>query len=110
MCKFCDNYSEHKKYGIAVRNSYANDNFCEVLRDIDCVACNGCSDKNFHFTIYKWEELVSFGFIHEIPECTVAQTSEHLKINYCPWCGEKLTNEIIPFEECCVVTPFPVGW
>lgn len=54
--------------------------------------------------------MIQFGFIHEIPECTIAQTSEHLKINYCPWCGKRLTDKIIPFEKCCVVKPFQVDW
>lgn len=110
MCSFCENFTEHKKYGIAIRNAYANGNFCEVLRDTNCGTCNGCADKNFHFTLYKWRNLIQLGFIHEIPECTVAQTSEHLQINYCPWCGEKLTDEIVPFEKCCVEEPFPVDW
>lgn len=108
MCKFCQNFNEHKKYGIAIRNAYADDNFCEILRSTNCDTCNGCIDEDFHFTLYKWRDMIQMGFIHEIPECTVAQTSEHLKINYCPWCGERLADEIAPFEKCCVEKPFLV--
>lgn len=110
MCEFCKNFYERKKYGIEVRNGYADDNFCEVLRDTDCEMCHGCANEDFHFTLYKWRDMISMGFIHKIPECTVAQTSENLKINYCPWCGEKLTDEITPFENSCIGKPFPVEW
>lgn len=110
MCKFCDDFSKHKKYGIAFHSSYASDDFCEVLRGTNCEDCDGCTDKNFHFTLYKWRDMIQMGFIHEIPECTVAQTSEHLTINYCPWCGKRLSNEITSFEMCCVEKPFSVEW
>ena len=110
MCEFCKNLDEHKIYGIEVRTAYAKDNFCDVLRDNDCEPCNGCVNENFHFTLYTYKDMVQFGFIHEIPECTVAQTSEYIKINYCPWCGRKLTNDPVPFEKCCTEKMFSVKW
>lgn len=103
MCEFCRNPAEYKKYGVPIRNSYDSDNFCEVLYDNDCEDCSsGCADKNFHFTIYKWQESLSFGFIHATPKCTIAQTSEMVAINYCPWCGEKISEQEVPFEKCSV--------
>ena len=47
MCEFCKNFSEHKKYGVPIRNGYTSDNFCEVLYDNDCEDCHGCTIKTF---------------------------------------------------------------
>lgn len=77
----------------------------------DCEDCDsGCADKNFHFTIYKWKESLAFGFIHVTPKCTIAQTSESIAINYCPWCGEKISEQEVSFEKCCVEKLFPTEW
>lgn len=108
MCKFCSEGAVHKKYGVAIRTSYADHNLCEVLQNNNCEDCDGCTDKASHFTLYKFQDKIGFAYIQEIPECTIAQISEHLKINYCPWCGQKLTDEIVPFERSCVVKPFIV--
>lgn len=106
MCEFCENFKAYKKYGVAIRNAYADDDLCQVLRNNNCEDCDGCTDEKFHFTLYRYHDMISFAYIQEIPECTIAQTSEHLKINYCPWCGQKMTDELVSFEEC--VKPFYV--
>ena len=97
MCKFCEDYSRYKTFRVPVRSSYTDDNFCEKIRDCDCRECNGCSDDNFHFALYSWENGIWLGYHHQMnckgsdEDIVVSQTSEGLYFNYCPWCGRKLT-------------------
>ena len=111
MCEFCKDY--HTNYLIPIRNAYADDNICEKLRDKNCEDCSGCADENFHFTLYHsaWNDMISLGFHWVINDsndaAVISQTSEGIFINYCPWCGEKLSKEINDFEKCCVQKLIP---
>lgn len=40
--------------------------FCEVLRNTDCEMCYGCTNEDFYFTLYKWRDMISVGFIVDI--------------------------------------------
>lgn len=102
MCEFCDNQLQHKKIMIPVRNTYADDNVCEKIMDGYCEDCDGCMDNNYHFTLYKYDDILSIGFHRKISDVIISPTSETLQIKYCPWCGKKLTDEEVGFEKCCV--------
>lgn len=102
MCEFCDNYSEHKVFYVPIRNTYADDNICETIKQT-CEDCHGCSDENYHFSLYKNEDSIGLGFIHDLGDITIAPTSERIYINYCPFCGKKLHHrDITTFDRCCV--------
>lgn len=66
MCKFCEDYSRYKTFRVPVRSSYADDNFCEKIRDCDCRECNGCSDDNLNFA-FTDNEIVDM-FENYIPK------------------------------------------
>lgn len=103
MCEFCKDYNRHIAYRVPVRNTYADDNLCEILMDDNCEDCDGCMDENYHFTLYKWQDMISFGLVRKIGDAICAPTSEGIMINYCPWCGKKLhNNEDYTFDKCCV--------
>lgn len=102
MCEFCKNHNEYKSFGVVTRNSYADDNVCEYIRDDICDGCDGCTDENFHFTLYKWQDTIHFGFHHQISDFITSKTSEKLTINYCPWCGEKMNDNPVQFEKSCI--------
>lgn len=102
MCKFCDDIKKHKTLYVPVRTTYADDNICEVLCDDNCEDCYGCVEDNYHFALYRWTDMIWLGFHHQIKDTVMSKTSEGLQIKYCPWCGEKLTDEDVSFDKCCV--------
>ena len=105
MCEFCENYSEHKAFYVPIRNTYADDNVCEMIKgdSYSCEDCVGCTDENYHFTLYKYENGIGLGFIRVIGDMTISPTSERIFVNYCPFCGERLNNEELEtFDKCCV--------
>lgn len=111
MCEFCKDYDKHIAYRIPIRTTYAADNLCEILRDDNCEDCYGCMNENYHFTLYKWTNMISLGLIRKIGDVVCAPTSEGLIINYCPWCGEKLhNNENYTFDKCCVEKLVETDW
>lgn len=109
MCEFCSNFK--KAYRVPVRNTFAADNMCEVLKDNDCENCDGCQDKNYHFTLYKFDDGISLGFIRKVGNVLCAPRSELIGINYCPWCGEQLNNgNEWKFDSCCAENLVETDW
>lgn len=111
MCEFC-NSLEYRTYRVLQRTTSADDNQCvfgSPLRYIDeviegeysCDTCiNGCSDKNLRFELTSWKNYISLGYIHRINNIIIEPYSEAIKINYCPWCGKQLTENLVDFNEC----------
>ena len=110
MCKFCDDLS-WRKYMIPTRNEDACDNLCEVMTakfedygdglfslGSDCENCDGCN--NGGFGIHAYENRIGFSYSKTIKELHIGKYSEMLDINYCPWCGKRLTDKLIDFEKC----------
>ena len=120
MCKFCDDLKNYKKYKIPIRNTYANDNTCEFVSPenykdgcfykdgisfrgiMNCEDCDGCKDDNYLFYLNSCNNYISIDFYHKIKDLTIAPCSESLVINFCPWCGKKISKIIIPFDQCCL--------
>lgn len=115
MCKFCDNL-DWRKYRVPHRNEDGCDNLCEVmtakLENIDgevfstgsdCEDCNGCADMGF--SMHTYDNRIGFGFSHSIKALHIGRYSEMLDINFCPWCGKRLSKEMVDFDKCCLGTP-----
>ena len=109
MCEFCSVFT--KAYRVPVRNTYAADNMCEVIKGDNCKDCDGCMDKNYHFTLYKRDDAIGMGLIRKIGSVVCAPSSESILINYCPWCGEKLNkDDKYTFDKCCVEKLTETDW
>lgn len=103
MCEFCKNHDKYTIYRVPLRSTYADDNLCEKIVDDNCGTCNcGCADENYHFTLYKSKNWIQLGFHRKLADLIISPFSELLHINYCPWCGEKLSDKDKTFDECCV--------
>lgn len=97
---------------ISQRTTSADDNVCEIASPwvtdegevvdyiSDCSDCKGCAKDNKHFMLSSWENYISLGYVHEIKKLIIRPYSEAVQINYCPWCGRKLVDELVEFEEC----------
>lgn len=78
MCEFCN---KNKCFQIPVNNkAIRNDN------KEDC-----------YFTLSRHKDVITFGFPHNNVNDTVC-----IKINFCPWCGEKLNNKRVVFKNYCI--------
>lgn len=114
MCKFCES-SERTEFIIPVRNNSSCDNVCEImtskiekygeelfLTGTDCSDCDGCKEENRTFEIYKSKNRIGLSYIQNIKGLRVMPYSEMLNLNFCPWCGKQISNELIEFERCCI--------
>ena len=54
-------------------------------------------NKEDYYFLSKHKDVITLGFSHNNINDTVS-----IKINFCPWCGEKLNNKGIVFREYCV--------
>lgn len=114
MCKFCDNL-KRRVYKIPYRNSMGDDNRCEYgspdVVNIDgeieiigsnCDNCQGCAEDNQFFSMCVEGNSIRFAFYHKIKNLIISPNSEVIKINFCPWCGRKITDNSIDFDKCCL--------
>lgn len=106
MCEFCDDL-KHRTYRVLQRTTSADDNQCEfgspdpdVFGISTCYACDGCRDDNLRFELRCWDNYISIGYFHRIKSLCIEPFSESIAINYCPWCGKKLTDELVDFKKC----------
>lgn len=117
MCKFCDNL-EWRTYLVPQRTEDACDNLCEVmtakLENIDgevfslrsdCENCNGCAPGNMGFAMHTYGNRIGFDYRHRIKELIIGRNSEMFDINFCPWCGKRLSKEMVDFDKCCLGLP-----
>lgn len=115
MCKFCDKL-EWREYGVPLRSLSADDNFCQVMTakfekygdeyvclGANCADCGGCVENEFVLNTY--DNRISFSFTHCIKEIYIGRHSEMFDINFCPWCGRRLSKELVDFEKCCLGEP-----
>lgn len=61
----------------------------------------GCDDKNLRFELTSWRNYISLAYKHRINDLIIEPFSEAIRINYCPWCGKKLTKETVNFDKSC---------
>lgn len=103
MCKFCEGLFEKKyKMNWNMRSSYSDDNFCEkVLND----SCENCSQCNIHYSLSggKIEETrhayIQCEYEFNNGDIVMKNFTEPLNINYCPYCGKKLTENMVKYED-----------
>lgn len=96
MCDFCEGLS-YKELKIPIRTSLPDDNVCEIGSPdkynigFSCDGCKGCSDENNHFSVTVHEDTLSIGYYHKIRKLTIAPISSRFNINYCPMCGNRIS-------------------
>ena len=103
MCKFCENVID-KGYDMKwnMRASISDDNFCEKVLEDRCENCKKCD------TIYK----LNGGYIDDSDQVYLRceykfdngdiimhNFTEPLPINFCPYCGKQLVENIINFDD-----------
>ena len=106
MCKFCDNL-KYRKYRIQPRTTSSDDTTCEfgspdldVSDTYNCRGCRGCADDNHRFELISWENYISLAYVHRIRRLVIEPYSENIQINFCPWCGKQLSDELVDFDKC----------
>ena len=112
-CKFCEQL-ESRHYMTPVRNRMDTDNLCQCLSwgridgsvetgpwaTISCPeSCGGCADDNEHFGLFTFENRMGFSYHFKSQNLRIDRNSQMLTINFCPWCGKPLSEEIVPFEK-----------
>ncbi|MBU5331679.1 hypothetical protein KQI61_05675 [Anaerocolumna aminovalerica] len=120
LCKFCDDL-KWRTYIVPQRSTYACDNMCEImtskieqfgeeifLTGTDCSNCDGCKEENHTFLIRTYENRIGFDYVAHVKGMHVMPTSEMLDINYCPWCGRRISEQEVSFEKCCLGTEIKI--
>jgi len=83
----------------------------EAWADFSCPAnCGGCEERNHHFGLVAdkgrlGEHLkarIGFTYHFKAKHFEIDRVSERLTINFCPWCGRLLSDELVPFEKSCL--------
>lgn len=113
MCKFCDDL-KWRQYSVPARNKMDSDNLCQCLScgridgseetdsywPVSCPEnCDGCAEGNEHFKLFASDNRIGLSYAFKATGLQIARNSEMLTINYCPWCGKKLTDQPVEFEE-----------
>lgn len=106
MCKFCENVTNREKEIVwNVRSTYADDNICEFVNDKNCSSCDRC-EMYFNLTGYEHNNniYVGVGYNQKISslqgeEVIIRPFSETIHFNYCPFCGNKISKDMIEFEK-----------
>lgn len=92
MCKFCEGLFKEKKEIIwEMRNSYADDNFCEKILNDNCEECKMC-DISYRLTGWYLNKVpyIMCSYKFNNGDILMWNSTESLPINYCPYCGEKI--------------------
>lgn len=106
MCEFCSALKDNNKEIIwNVRSQYADDNLCEFVNGEKCGCCQGC-EESFWITSHPNQGDINISIEYsryvtasDGTKVGVKPFSESLQINYCPVCGNQLSNEIRSFDE-----------
>lgn len=100
MCKFCEGlFDKGYKMEWNMRSEYADSNFCEKLFNYMCESCQEC------FTQYKIDGFTSNENAYIVcdykftnGDITMWNSTEPLRINYCPYCGKRISKDIIDLD------------
>lgn len=102
MCKFCEGLFE-RGHGMEwnMRGEYADSNFCEKVLDNMCDNCDKC------FVQYKlngWKGIndnmyIQCDYKFDNGNIVMWNSTEPLRINYCPYCGKQLSKDIIDCDD-----------
>lgn len=111
-CKFCEQLV-WREYLIPRRNRSSSDNLCEILthrlgdevnlgNEIWCKDCDGCEEENTHFALTAWKNCIGLTYRFKGRDLEIDRCSELLDINFCPWCGRRLSEKMVDFEKSCL--------
>lgn len=102
MCKFCEGLFEKDcSMRWNMRSSYSDDNFCEKIFD----SCENCSQCNIHYILkgVKIEEtghvFINCEYTYTNGDIVMKNFTESLNINFCPYCGKQLAENMVKFED-----------
>lgn len=93
MCKYCGEYYTERTL---IRNSFADDNLCLVLREDECEDCGGCAEDKNYFEMSYYGDFMVISHWREMKYAEIgmnaisAQNSERIERNFCHNCGRKL--------------------
>lgn len=100
MCKFCEGLFD-KKHEIIwdMRNAYADDNFCEKVLNNNCDNCKKCDiEYRLRGLIINNNSYIQCDYKFDNGSIIMWNFTELLPINYCPYCGRKISENIIDFN------------
>lgn len=105
MCEFCEILNDKEKEMIwSVRSTMAEDNICEIVNDKECSCCDGCIQA-FIVDGFKYNEqqYVNLRYYQTIGKndnkAIIHPFSEGIQFNFCPFCGEQISELIKKFED-----------
>ena len=109
MCDFCENTYQNE-FRVSVKDEYEDDNLCEFLSPdgmggYDCEDCDGCDDNNHMFTLSYDHRGINLGYVHKVRGTNIMPFSEDIRINFCPWCGRQIEDDIVEFNEIEHISP-----
>lgn len=96
MCVFCEKTNTLE---LEIRSTYSDDNICE---SISCENCFGCSDNRLSMIINKDNlnnSYINLEYFKNKKGEINHPYSEQLHINYCPFCGEKISEDTLDVME-----------
>lgn len=104
MCEFCESLVDtNKKINWMVRSTFADDNIVEIINDCGKVVKD---ISNFEIYGYTHENKAFFGIgyrqeigIEDKDTVIISPFSETIQINYCPICGQQISDKLITPEE-----------
>ena len=106
MCTFCENKTNYKELSWLMRNTGADDNICEFVKEMNCDICDGCSDeasfqlitinidKDFYIGTSFYQKIKSSNGEYVV----INPFSEKIHINFCPFCGKNISEKLIEFD------------
>ena len=102
-CKFCEGlFDEGYKMIWNMRSSYAEDNFCEKVLNNTCENCTEC---NAEYYLQGWKNKqtghasISCNYKFSNGDIVIWNFTEPLNINYCPYCGKRLADNLVRYED-----------
>ena len=102
-CKFCEGlFDKEYKMNWSMRNSYADDNFCEKVLGNTCENCTECSVRYFLTGSISKETgraWITCDYKFDNGDIMIGNFTEPLYINYCPYCGRQLAKNLVKYED-----------
>lgn len=111
MCNFCKTLKNGGKIVISPRSTYADDNLYEILYENEKTVCSDISDFFIDGYMYKGNTYMVLNYINQLDisdddMLSIMPFSEGLHINYCPYCGEKVSENFLNFDEISTCYPY----
>ena len=100
MCKFCEGlFNDKREVEWYMRSEYADDNFCEKVFNNSCDNCKKCSNQYIlKGYLFDNRAYIVCDYKFTNGDILMWNSTEPLPVNYCPYCGRKLSKSIIDFN------------